>query len=160
VENKKPGLMSQLVKKGGELGLMGGGVPEQYGGAGLDKIATTVLTEKLSIYGGFAVTHGAHAGIGTLPIVYFGTEEQKKKYLPKLATGELIGAYCLSEPQAGSDAQNSLTRAELNSEGTHYILNGQKMWITNGGFAAVYVVFGMVDSEKFTAFTAGRTIPA
>src|ERR1044071_2688035 len=87
LENKKPGLMAELVRKGGEVGLMGGGVPEQYGGAGVDKIATTVLTEKLSIYGGFAVTHGAHAGIGTLPIVYFGTEEQKKKYLPKLATG-------------------------------------------------------------------------
>jgi alkylation response protein AidB-like acyl-CoA dehydrogenase len=159
LENKKAGLMASLVKKGGELGLMGGGVPEQYGGAGLDKIATTVLTEKLSIYGGFAVTHGAHAGIGTLPIVYFGTEEQKKKYLPKLATGELIGAYCLSEPQAGSDAQNSLTRAELNSEGTHYILNGQKMWITNGGFADVYVVFAKVNGEKFTAFIVERTFP-
>ena len=159
LENKKPGLMAQLVKKGGELGLMGGGVPEQYGGAGLDKIATTVLTEKLSIYGGFAVTHGAHAGIGTLPIVYFGTEEQKKKYLPKLATGELIGAYCLSEPQAGSDAQNSLTRAALNDEGTHYILNGQKMWITNGGFADVYVVFAKIDGEKFTAFLVERTFP-
>jgi len=159
LENKKPGLMPQLVKKGGELGLMGGGVPEQYGGAGLDKIATTVLTEKLSLYGGFAVTHGAHAGIGTLPIVYFGTEEQKKKYLPKLATGELIGAYCLSEPQAGSDAQNSLTRAELNKEGTHYILNGQKMWITNGGFADVYVVFAKVNGEKFTAFIVERTFP-
>jgi alkylation response protein AidB-like acyl-CoA dehydrogenase len=159
LENKKPGLMAELVRKGGELGLMGGGVPEQYGGAGLDKIATTVLTEKLSIYGGFAVTHGAHAGIGTLPIVYFGTEEQKKKYLPKLATGELIGAYCLSEPQAGSDAQNSLTRAELNKEGTHYILNGQKMWITNGGFADVYVVFAKIDGEKFTAFIVERTFP-
>jgi butyryl-CoA dehydrogenase len=159
LENKKAGLMPSLVKKGGELGLMGGGVPEEYGGAGLDKIATTVLTEKLSIYGGFAVTHGAHAGIGTLPIVYFGTEEQKKKYLPKLATGELIGAYCLSEPQAGSDAQNSLTRAELNSEGTHYILNGQKMWITNGGFADVYVVFAKVNGEKFTAFIVERTFP-
>jgi butyryl-CoA dehydrogenase len=159
LENKNAGLMASLVKKGGELGLMGGGVPEQYGGAGLDKIATTVLTEKLSIYGGFAVTHGAHAGIGTLPIVYFGTEEQKKKYLPKLATGELIGAYCLSEPQAGSDAQNSLTRAELNKEGTHYILNGQKMWITNGGFADVYVVFAKVDGEKFTAFIVERTFP-
>ena len=159
LENKKAGLMASLVKKGGELGLMGGGVPEQYGGAGLDKIATTVLTEKLSLYGGFAVTHGAHAGIGTLPIVYFGTEEQKKKYLPKLATGELIGAYCLSEPQAGSDAQNSLTRAELNSEGTHYILNGQKMWITNGGFADVYVVFAKVHGEKFTAFIVERTFP-
>src|SRR6267143_1651254 len=159
LENKKPGLMSQLVKKGGKVGLMGGGVPEQYGGAGLDKISTTVLTEKLSLYGGFAVAHGAHAGIGTLPIVYFGTEEQKKKYLPKLATGELIGAYCLSEPQAGSDAQNSLTRAELNSEGTHYILNGQKMWITNGGFADVYVVFAKVNGEKFTAFIVERTFP-
>ncbi len=157
LENKKPGLMAELVKKGGEVGLMGGGVPEEFGGAGLDKISTTVLTEKLSIYGGFAVTHGAHAGIGTLPIVYFGTEAQKKKYLPKLATGEWIGAYCLSEPQAGSDAQNSLTRAELNAEGTHYILNGQKMWITNGGFADVYIVFAKVGGEKFTAFIVERT---
>src|SRR6202166_2873138 len=159
LENKKPGLMPQLIKKGGELGLMGGGVPEQYGGAGLDKIATTVLTEKLSIYGGFSVTHGAHAGNCTLPIVYFGTEEQKKKYLPKLATGELIGAYCLSEPEGGSDAQNSLTRAELNKEGTHYILNGQKMWITNGGFADLFIVFAKVDGEKFTAFIVERTFP-
>src|ERR1700680_4505710 len=159
LENKKPGLMASLVKKGGELGLMGGGVPEQYGGAGLDKIATTVLTEKLSIYGGFAVTHGAPAGIGTLPIVYFGTEDQKKKYLPKLASAEMIGAYCLSEPQAGSDAQNSLTRAELNKEGTHYVLNGQKMWITNGGFADLYIVFAKVDGEKFTAFIVERTFP-
>ncbi len=159
LENKKAGLMASLVKKGGEVGLMGGGVPEEYGGAGLDKISTTVLTEKLSIYGGFAVTHGAHAGIGTLPIVYFGTEEQKRKYLPKLATGEWIGAYCLSEPQAGSDAQNSLTRAELNAEGTHYILNGQKMWITNGGFADVYIVFAKVDGEKFTAFIVERSFP-
>jgi len=159
LENKKAGLMATLVKKGGEVGLMGGGVPEEFGGAGLDKISTTVLTEKLSIYGGFAVTHGAHAGIGTLPIVYFGTEAQKKKYLPKLATGEWIGAYCLSEPQAGSDAQNSLTRAELNKEGTHYILNGQKMWITNGGFADVYIVFAKIDGEKFTAFIVERTFP-
>jgi len=159
LENKKPGLMAELIRKGAELGLMGGGVPEEYGGAGLDKIATTVLTEKLSIYGGFAVTHGAHAGIGTLPIVYFGTEEQKQKYLPKLATAELIGAYCLSEPQAGSDAQNSLTRAELNSEGTHYVLNGQKMWITNGGFADLYIVFAKIDGEKFSAFIVERKYP-
>jgi alkylation response protein AidB-like acyl-CoA dehydrogenase len=159
LENKKPGLMAELVRKGGEVGLMGGGVPEEYGGAGLDKIATTVLTEKLSIYGGFAVTHGAHAGIGTLPIVYFGTEAQKKKYLAKLATAETIGAYCLSEPQAGSDAQNSLTRAELNKEGTHYVLNGQKMWITNGGFADLFVVFAKVDGEKFTAFIVERGFP-
>jgi butyryl-CoA dehydrogenase len=159
LENKKPGLMAELIRKGGELGLMGGGVPEEYGGAGLDKIATTVLTEKLSIYGGFAVTHGAHAGIGTLPIVYFGSEAQKQKYLAKLATAELIGAYCLSEPQAGSDAQNSLTRAELNSEGTHYVLNGQKMWITNGGFADLYIVFAKIDGEKFSAFIVERKYP-
>jgi alkylation response protein AidB-like acyl-CoA dehydrogenase len=159
LENKKPGLMAQLVRKAAEVGLVSGGIPEEFGGAGLDKIATTVLTEKLSIYGGFAVTHGAHAGIGTLPIVYFGTEEQKKKYLPKLASAEMIGAYCLSEPQAGSDAQNSLTRAELNKDGTHYILNGQKMWITNGGFADLYVVFAKVDGEKFTAFIVERAFP-
>ena len=159
LEAKKPGLMADLVRKAAGLGLMSGGTPEEYGGAGLDKIATTLLTEKISIYGGFAVTHGAHAGIGTLPIVYFGTEEQKKKYLPKLASGEMIGAYCLSEPQAGSDAQNSLTRAELNAEGTHYVLNGQKMWITNGGFADLYVIFAKVDGEKFTAFIVERNFP-
>ena len=159
LEAKKPGLMAELVRKGAELGLMSGGTPEEYGGAGLDKVATTVLTEKISIYGGFAVTHGAHAGIGTLPIVYFGTEEQKKKYLPKLASGEMIGAYCLSEPQAGSDAQNSLTRAEINKEGTHYILNGQKMWITNGGFADLFIVFAKVDGEKFTAFIVEKNFP-
>src|ERR1700687_3331870 len=159
LEAKKPGLMAELTRKAAELGLMSGGTPEEYGGAGLDKVATTILTEKISIYGGFAVTHGAHAGIGTLPIVYFGTEEQKKKSLPKLASGEMIGAYCLSEPQAGSDAQNSLTRAELNKEGTHYILNGQKMWITNGGFADLYVVFAKVDEEKFTAFIVERKFP-
>jgi alkylation response protein AidB-like acyl-CoA dehydrogenase len=159
LEAKKAGLLPELVKKAGELGLLSGGIPEAYGGAGLDKVATTVLTEKLSIYGGFAVTHGAHAGIGTLPIVYFGTEEQKKKYLPKLATGEWIGAYCLSEPQAGSDAQNSLTRAELTPDGAHYILNGQKMWITNGGFADVYIVFAKVGGEKFSAFIVERSYP-
>jgi alkylation response protein AidB-like acyl-CoA dehydrogenase len=159
LEAKRPGLMPELARKAAELGLMSGGTPEQYGGAGLDKISTTILTEKISIYGGFAATHGAHAGIGTLPIVYFGTDEQKKKYLPKLASGEFIGAYCLSEPQAGSDAQNSLTRAELNKEGTHYILNGQKMWITNGGFADLFIVFAKVDGERLTAFLVERTFP-
>jgi alkylation response protein AidB-like acyl-CoA dehydrogenase len=159
LEAKKPGLMAELTRKAAELGLMSGGTPEEYGGAGLDKLAATILTEKISIYGGFATTHGAHAGIGTLPLVYFGTEEQKKKYLPKLASGEFIGAYCLSEPQAGSDAQNLLTRAELNKEGTHYILNGQKMWITNGGFADLYIVFAKVDGEKLTAFIVERTFP-
>src|SRR6201988_4385434 len=159
LEHKTPGLIAELVRKAAEVGLVSGGIPEEFGGAGLDKIATTVLTEKLSIYGGFAVTHRAHAGIGNLPFVYFGPEEQKKKYLPKLASAELIGAYCLSEPQAGSDAQNSLTRAELNKEGTHYILNGQKMWITDGGFADLYIVFAKVDGEKFTAFIVERAFP-
>ncbi|HTZ33803.1 MAG TPA: acyl-CoA dehydrogenase family protein [Methylomirabilota bacterium] len=159
LEAKKPGLMSELARKAAELGLMSGATPEEHGGAGLDKIATTHLTEKISIYGGFATTHGAHAGIGTLPIVYFGTDEQKKKYLPKLASGEFLGAYCLSEPQAGSDAQNLLTRAELNPEGTHYILNGQKMWITNGGFADLFTVFAKVDGEKLTAFLVEKTFP-
>jgi alkylation response protein AidB-like acyl-CoA dehydrogenase len=159
LEAKKPGLLPSLVKKAAELGLMSGGTPEQYGGAGLDKISTTILTEKISIYGGFATTHGAHAGIGTLPIVYFGTEEQKKKYLPKLASGEMIGAYCLSEPQAGSDAQNLLTRADLNPEGTHYILNGQKMWISNGGFADLFIVFAKVGGEKLSAFIVEKTFP-
>jgi alkylation response protein AidB-like acyl-CoA dehydrogenase len=159
LEAKKPGLMADITRKAAELGLMSGGTPEEYGGAGLDKVAVTMLTEKISIYGGFATTHGAHAGIGTLPLVYFGTEEQKRKYLPKLASGEFIGAYCLSEPQAGSDAQNLLTRAELNKEGTHYILNGQKMWITNGGFADLYIVFAKVDGEKLTAFIVERTFP-
>jgi alkylation response protein AidB-like acyl-CoA dehydrogenase len=159
LEAKKPGLMVELVKKAGELGLLSAGVPEEYGGAGLDKISTTVLTEKISIYAGYAVTHGAQTGIGTLPIVYFGTEEQKKKYLPKLATGEWIAAYCLSEPQAGSDAQASLTRAELSADGENWILNGQKMWITNGGFADVYIVFAKVNGEKFSAFIVERTFP-
>jgi alkylation response protein AidB-like acyl-CoA dehydrogenase len=157
LEAKKPGLMAELTRKAAELGLMSGGTPEEYGGAGLDKVASTVLTEKISIYGGFATTHGAHAGIGTLPIVYFGTEEQKKKYLPKLASGEFIGAYCLSEPQAGSDAQNLLTRAELSANGSHYILNGQKMWITNGGFADLFIVFAKVDGEKLTAFIVEKS---
>ena len=159
LEDKKPGLMAELTRKAAELGLMSGGTPEEYGGAGLDKVASTVLTEKISIYGGFATTHGAHAGIGTLPIVYFGTEAQKKKYLPKLASGEYIGAYCLSEPQAGSDAQNLLTRAELSADGTHYILNGQKMWITNGGFADLFIVFAKVGGEKLTAFIVEKSFP-
>lgn len=159
LEEKKAGLMIELIKKAGELGLLSAGVPEQFGGAGLDKISTTVLTEKISVYAGFAVTHGAQSGIGTLPIVYFGTEEQKKKYLPKLATGEWLSAYCLSEPQAGSDAQNSLTRAELSPDGKSWILNGQKMWITNGGFADVYIVFAKVDGEKFSAFIVERSYP-
>src|SRR6202790_5583212 len=159
LEQHKPGLLADLLKKAGEIGLLGGGVPEEYGGAGLDKVSSVQLAENLSAYASFGVSHGGHAGIGTLPIVFFGTEEQKKKYLPLLATGEKLAAYCLSEPQAGSDAQNSRTRAVLSPDGHSYILNGQKMWITNGGFADVYIVFAKVDGEKFSCFIVERGFP-
>jgi len=159
LEQHKEGLMAQTLRKAGDLGLLGGGIPEPYGGSGLDKVSATVLAEKLAGYASFAVSHGAHAGIGTVPIVYFGTEEQKKKYLPKIATGELLSCYCLSEPQAGSDALASRTRAVLSSDGKNWILNGQKMWITNGGFADVYVVFAKVDGEKFSCFIVERGTP-
>jgi alkylation response protein AidB-like acyl-CoA dehydrogenase len=159
LEQHKEGLMAGLLRKAGEIGLLGGGVPEEYGGSGLDRISSTVLSEKISSYGSFSVSVGAHSGIGTLPIVYFGTEEHKKKYLPKLSTGEWLAAYCLSEPQAGSDAQNSRTRAVLSPDGRNWILNGQKMWITNGGFANVYTVFAKVDGEKFSSFIVERGFP-
>jgi alkylation response protein AidB-like acyl-CoA dehydrogenase len=159
LEQHKPSLLAQLLKKAGEIGLLGGGVPEEYGGAGLDKVSSVQLAENLSAYASFGVSHGGHAGIGTLPIVFFGTEEQKKKYLPLLATGEKLAAYCLSEPQAGSDAQNSRTRAVLSPDGRSWILNGQKMWITNGGFADVYIVFAKVDGEKFSCFIVERGFP-
>jgi alkylation response protein AidB-like acyl-CoA dehydrogenase len=159
LELHKAGLMSGLLKKAGELGLLGSGVPEEYGGSGLDKVSSTMLSEKVSTYASFSVSLGAHGGIGTLPIVYFGTEAQKKKYLPKLASGEIIGCYCLSEPQAGSDAQNSKTRAVLSSAGNHWILNGQKMWISNGGFADLFIVFAKVDGEKFSCFIIERNFP-
>jgi alkylation response protein AidB-like acyl-CoA dehydrogenase len=159
LEAHKEGLIAQLMKKAGEIGLLGGAIPEAYGGAGLDKISATVLAEKLSEYASFAVSHGGHAGIGTIPIVYFGTEAQKKKYLPKIATGELLSCYCLSEPQAGSDALAARTRAVLSPDGENWILNGQKMWITNGGFADVFVVFAKVDGEKFSCFIVERGTP-
>src|ERR1700678_3198756 len=129
--HKDEKLMAQMLKKAGEIGLLGGGIPEEYGGSGLDKISAICLAEKLASYGSFAVSHGGHSGIGTLPIVYFGTEEQKKKYLPKLASAQMIGAYALSEGTSGSDAMNSRTKAVLSPDGKHYILNGEKMWINN-----------------------------
>src|SRR6202158_251667 len=159
LEEKKPGLLPSLVKKAGDLGLLCTEVPEAYGGSGLDKISATRLIEKISIYASFSGAYGAHSGIGTVPILYFGTEELKKKYLPKMVSGEFLAAYCLSEPQAGSDAQNSRTRAELSPDGKYWILNGQKMWITNGGFADVYTVFAKVNGEKFTAFLVDRGAP-
>src|SRR5258708_22486844 len=159
LEEKKPGLLPSLVKKAGELGLLCPEVPEAYGGTGLDKISVTRLLEKISIYGSFSGAIGAHSGIGTIPILYFGTEAQKKKYLPKLVTGEWLGAYALSEAQAGSDALSALTRADLSPDGQHWILNGQKMWITNGGVADVYTGFAKENGEKISAFIVERGTP-
>ncbi|HKS83790.1 MAG TPA: acyl-CoA dehydrogenase family protein [Candidatus Acidoferrales bacterium] len=159
LEAKKEGLMASLLKKAGEIGLLSGAIPEVYGGSGLDKVSATLIAEKLAAYPSFAVSHGGHAGIGTIPIVYFGTEEQKKKYLPRIATGEILSCYCLSEPQAGSDALAARTRAVLSPDGKNWILNGQKMWITNGGFADVYIVFAKVDGEKFSCFIVERGTP-
>jgi alkylation response protein AidB-like acyl-CoA dehydrogenase len=159
LEQHKEGLTQSLLRKAGELGLLGGEIPEAYEGLGLDKISTTLIAEKIAGYGGFATSFGAQAGIGTLPIVYFGTEAQKKKYLPKLATGELLTSYCLSEPEAGSDALAAKTRADLSPDGKHYSLNGQKMWITNGGFADLFIVFAKVDGEKFSCFIVERNTP-
>lgn len=149
----------KLLKKAGELGLLGADVPEVYGGIGLDKISSSLITEKMSLAGGFSVTHGAHVGIGSLPIVFFGNKEQKEKYLPKLATGELIAAYALTEPGSGSDALSAKTTAKLNEAGTHYILNGEKQWITNSGFADVFIVYAKIDGEHFTAFIVERDFP-
>jgi alkylation response protein AidB-like acyl-CoA dehydrogenase len=159
LEKHKEGLMPQALKKAGEIGLLGAGIPEAYGGSELDKISATVLTEKISVYASFAVAFGGTSGIGTIPIASFGTEAQKKKYLPKIASGELLAAYCLSEPQAGSDSLAARTRAVLSPDGKNWILNGQKMWITNGGFADVYIVFAKVDGEKFSAFIVERGTP-
>jgi alkylation response protein AidB-like acyl-CoA dehydrogenase len=157
--HKDEKLMASLLKRAGEIGLLGAAIPEEYGGSGLDKISTIVLAEKLAGYASFAVSHGGHAGIGTLPLVYFGTEQQKKKYLPKIASGELLSCYCLSEPQAGSDSLAARTRAVLSPDGKSWVLNGQKMWITNGGFADIYIVFAKIDGEKFSGFIVDRGIP-
>lgn len=159
LEHKKEGLMPSLLRKAGELGLLGVAVPEAYGGMGLDKISSTLITEKVSTYGGFSTTYGGHNGIGTLPIVYFGTEAQKKKYLPKITSGEWISCYALSEADAGSDALAAKTTAKLTDDGKHYVLNGQKMWITNGGFADVFIVFAKVDGEKFSCFIVEKGTP-
>jgi alkylation response protein AidB-like acyl-CoA dehydrogenase len=159
LEQHREGLMASLLKKAGELGLLGGAIPEEYGGAALDKVSATVLSEKVAAYASFAVSHGGHSGIGTIPIVYFGTEEQKKRFLPKIASGEKLACYCLSEPQAGSDALAARTRAVLSADGESWILNGQKMWITNGGFADIFTVFAKVDGEKFSCFIVERGTP-
>ncbi len=132
-------------------------IPEAYGGLEMDKVSAAVIADHIAKYAGFATTWGGHTGIGTLPIVYFGTEDQKKRYLPRLATGEIVGAYALSESTSGSDAMNCRTRATLTSDGKHYVLNGEKMWITNAGFADLFTVFAKIDGEKFSAFLVEKT---
>jgi alkylation response protein AidB-like acyl-CoA dehydrogenase len=159
MEHKDFAVIRDLVRKAGELGLSGVDVPEQYGGMQMDKVTSSIIADRIAKYGGFSTTWGAHTCIGTLPIVYFGTEEQKKKYLPGLASGETVGAYALSESSSGSDALNCRTQAKLSPEGKHYVLNGEKMWITNAGFADLFIVFAKIDGEKFTAFIIERGFP-
>lgn len=159
MEHKDYSVSRDLLKKAGELGLSGVEIPEAYGGLEMDKVTAAVIADHMAKYAGFATTWGAHSGIGMLPIVYFGTEEQKQKYLPRLATGEIVGAYALSEASSGSDALSCRARAALSADGTHYILNGEKMWITNAGFADLFTVFAKIDGEKFSAFLVERTFP-
>jgi alkylation response protein AidB-like acyl-CoA dehydrogenase len=159
MEHKDFSVSRDLLKKAGELGLSSAEIPEAYGGLEMDKVTAAVIADHIAKYAGFATTWGGHTGIGTLPIVYFGTEEQKKKYLPRLAAGEIVGAYALSEASSGSDALNCRARAQLSSDGKNYILNGEKMWITNAGFADLFTVFAKIDGEKFTAFLVERTFP-
>jgi butyryl-CoA dehydrogenase len=159
IEHKDYSVSRDLLKKAGDLGLSGVEIPEAYGGLEMDKVTAAIIADHMAKYAGFATTWGAHSGIGMLPIVYFGTEEQKKKYLPKLATGETVGAYALSEATSGSDALNCRARAVLSPDGKHYVLNGEKMWITNAGFADLFTVFAKIDGEKFSAFLVEKTFP-
>ena len=159
MEHKDFSISRALLKKAGDLGLSGAEIPEAYGGLEMDKVTAAVIADHIAKYAGFATTWGGHSGIGTLPIVYFGTEEQKRKYLPRLAAGEMVGAYALSESSSGSDAMNCRTRAVLSPDGKHYVLNGEKMWITNAGFADLFTVFAKIDGEKFSAFLVERTFP-
>ncbi|HOA39036.1 MAG TPA: acyl-CoA dehydrogenase family protein [Flavihumibacter sp.] len=156
IDKLEPGLMPSLVEKAGEQGLLGTSIPEEYGGLGKDSITATLVNEGLGGGFSFSVAVSAHTGIGTLPILYFGTPEQKAKYIPKLASGEWKGSYGLTEPNSGSDALGAKTTAKLSDDGKYYILNGQKCWITNGGFADVYTVFAKVDGDKFTGFIVER----
>ena len=159
MERKEFSVTRELVRRAGSLGLSAVDTPEAYGGLQMDKVTSAIIADRLARHGGFSATWGAHTCIGTLPIGYFGTAEQKKKYLPRLCTGETVGAYALSESSSASDALNCRTRAELSADGKHYILNGEKMWITNAGFADLFTVFARVDGEKFTAFLIERDFP-
>ncbi|MFH1755101.1 MAG: acyl-CoA dehydrogenase family protein [Candidatus Latescibacterota bacterium] len=155
-EAQKKGVMVELLKKSGELGLLMVDIPEKYGGLGMGKATSMYVSEVISRGGSFATTLGVHTGIGSLPVVYFGTEEQKQKYLPRLATAELMGCYALTEANSGSDALAAKTRAELNPDGTHYIMNGEKLFVTNGGFSDVFFVFAKINSEDFSCFIVER----
>jgi alkylation response protein AidB-like acyl-CoA dehydrogenase len=159
IEEKELQCTVDLLRKAGELGLCGVEVPEKYGGLGLDKTSAMLVVEKMTKYASFAVSFGGHTGIGTLPIVYFGNEEQKKKYLPKFVTGEWISSYALTEPGSGSDALAAKTTATLSADGKEYILNGTKMWITNAGFADVFITFAKIDGDKFSCFIIEKGFP-
>lgn len=159
LDNQKEGLMRSILEKAGELGLLSADIPEEYEGGEMGKISAAIITENVSTGGSFAVSHGAHTGIGSLPIVLFGNEEQKKKYLPGLATGELVAAYALTEPMAGSDALGARTKAVLSEDGKYYILNGEKIFITNAGFADVFITYAKIDGDKFTAFIVDKDTP-
>ena len=159
IERKDFAFSRELLKKAAELGLTSVDIPEEYGGSEMDKVSSCIIADRIAKQGSFAVTFGAHVGIGTLPFVWFGTAAQKKKYLPLLASGEWVGAYALSESSSGSDAMNARTKAVLSGDGKHYLLNGEKMWITNASLADVFVIFAKVDGEKFTAFIVERTFP-
>src|ERR1700686_4593532 len=159
IQHQEPGLAISILRKSGQLGLTGVILPEKFGGMEMDLTSAMIVAEGVSKDGSYSGWHGAHTGIGTLPLLLFGTEEQKQRYLPKLASAEMVAAYCLSEPQAGSDALAARTRADLSPDGTHYILNGQKMWITNGGGADLYTIFAKIGGEKFTAFLVDSKYP-
>ncbi|MCY7673280.1 acyl-CoA dehydrogenase family protein, partial [Bacillus altitudinis] len=159
IENHEFEHSVRLLKKAGELGLLGADVPEEFGGLGLDKISSAIITEKFARAGSFSLSYGAHVGIGSLPIVLFGNQAQKEKYLPGLASGETIAAYALTEPGSGSDALGAKTTAVLNEAGTHYVLNGEKQWITNSAFADVFVVYAKIDGEQFSAFIVEKDFP-
>jgi alkylation response protein AidB-like acyl-CoA dehydrogenase len=159
IEAKEPGSMAAVLRKAAELGFTAVDVPEEYGGLGMDKVSSTLIVDHISVLASFSTAFGAHAGIATLPLVWYGTPEQKQRYLPKLASCEWIGAYGLSEASSGSDAMNIRTRAMLTPDGAHYILTGEKQWITNGGIADLYTVFAKIDGEKFSAFLVERETP-
>ncbi len=159
IDKAEPGLMPSLMDKAGEQGLLSVSVPEEFGGMGKDFVTSTLVSEALGGGNSFSVAVSAHSGIGTLPILYFGTEEQKRKYIPKLASGEWKGSYGLTEPGSGSDALGAKTTATLSDDGKYYLLNGQKCWITNGGFADIFTVFAKIDGEKFTAFIVEKNMP-